>query len=170
SSSRILWPSAPRNGWRSACIARDRSAKSRDSTNPRTPVERARARRPSTGMETAMTDEATTQTNPPPGWSNAPPDEGIGASEPPPEDIDMSVPGWSNTEPPEPPPRAATGAPAATPGSWTPAGATPPATNNDLGAITASPTTVWTIGQYIVCADASEAYWNGAAWAVGRAS
>lgn len=38
-------------------------------------------------------------TPPDPGWSNAPPDDGISATEPPPEPIDMHEPGWSNSAP-----------------------------------------------------------------------
>src|SRR5262245_34764542 len=73
-------------------------------------------------------------------------------------------------EPAPTPPVAATGATAGTPGTWTPAGATPPATNQTLGGITASPTTPCTTVQYVACADNSHAYWNGTAWAVGQAA
>jgi hypothetical protein len=64
----------------------------------------------------------------------------------------------------------ATGAIAGTPGTWTPPGSTPPATNQDLGGITATPTTPWTVGQNVVCGDASTAHWNGSAWAAGAAT
>jgi hypothetical protein len=40
-----------------------------------------------------MTEPETTQ---PPGWSNSPPHDGISSTEPPPEEIDMDDPGWSN--------------------------------------------------------------------------
>jgi hypothetical protein len=68
-----------------------------------------------------------------------------------------------------PPPVAATGATAGTPGTWEPPGSTPPATSADMSGITATPSTLWTTGQYVVCGDASESYWNGTAWAAGRA-
>jgi hypothetical protein len=103
------------------------------------------------------------QAAPPPGWSNSPPDDGISATEPPPPVIDMSEPGWSNSGP------AATGATAGAPGTWTPAGAEAPAAFTQLAPIIATPATAWTTGQYVVLGDASEASWDGAAWAVGRA-
>jgi len=122
----------------------------------------------------AADEVAPTTTAPPPGWSNSAPHDGISSTEPPPGDRDMLTPGWSNdpvapTEPPpvEPPPT--TGATAGAPGTWTPAGAVAPAAFADLGAITATPATAWTTGDYVVLGDASEAYWDGAAWAVGRA-
>jgi len=63
----------------------------------------------------------------------------------------------------------ATGATAGAPGTWTPPGSTPPATNLNMAGITASPATPWQPGQYVVCGDTSRAYWNGAAWAAGTA-
>jgi hypothetical protein len=35
--------------------------------------------------------------------------------------------------------------------------------------ITASPATLWTVGQYVELGDASQAHWNGTAWASGAA-
>lgn len=78
-----------------------------------------------------------------------------------------------------PPPLApATGATAGIPGSWTPAGSTPPASVPDLiagtpNAVAASPTTAWTTGQYVQTATAGAAgqgYWNGTAWIAGTAA
>jgi len=48
--------------------------------------------------ESLMTDTAATPrtTTPPPGWSNAPPHDGISSTEPPPGERDMNDPGWSN--------------------------------------------------------------------------
>jgi len=63
----------------------------------------------------------------------------------------------------------ATGATAGAPGSFTPSGATPSADLAGLSACTASPTTAWTEGQYVVLGDASEAYWDGTTWVAGRA-
>lgn len=65
----------------------------------------------------------------------------------------------------------ATGATAGTPGSFSPAGATPPADLTALtgGGITATPTTAWTTGQYVALGDSSHAYWNGTAWTTGAA-
>ena len=65
----------------------------------------------------------------------------------------------------------ATGATAGTPGSFTPAGAVTPATLAALqaGSVTASPATAWTTGQSVVLGDASNAHWDGAAWAAAVA-
>jgi hypothetical protein len=56
-----------------------------------------------------------------------------------------------------------------TPGSFTPEASTIPA---NLAALTAlgalGETVAWLPGQYVVLGDASEAYWNGTAWTVGR--
>jgi hypothetical protein len=79
--------------------------------------------------------------------------------------------------PPEPP-VPATGATAGTPGTWTPAGSTPPASVADLqagvpNAVTASPATAWTTGQYVQTATplaAGRAFWNGTAWVAGTAA
>lgn len=70
-----------------------------------------------------------------------------------------------------PAPPAATGADAGTPGSWTPAGAAPPADVVTLqsSGIVANPATLWTTGQYVVTADLGEAHWDSTAWVVGRA-
>jgi hypothetical protein len=67
---------------------------------------------------------------------------------------------------------AATGATAGTPGTWTPAGSTPPADTAALiaSSITASPTTAWTTGQYVQTGTAGvpgQAHWDGAAWVTG---
>jgi hypothetical protein len=63
----------------------------------------------------------------------------------------------------------ATGATAGTPGTFTPAGATPPADLAAMTGITASPATAWTTGQYVVLGDSSHAHWDSSAWAVGDA-
>lgn len=86
-----------------------------------------------------------------------------------PGDGSADVPG---TSPP------ATGATAGTPGSWTPSGSHPPATVADLiagtpNAVTASPATAWTTGQYVQTATAGtpgQASWDGAAWVSGIAA
>lgn len=69
-------------------------------------------------------------------------------------------------------PIASTGATAGTPGTWTPAGSTPPATVAALIAapVTASPATVWTTGQYVQTGTAGvpgQAHWNGTIWVSG---
>jgi hypothetical protein len=72
----------------------------------------------------------------------------------------------------------ATGATAGSPGDWTPAGASPPASVADLQAgtpnpVTASPATAWTTGQYVqtgTAGAAGQAYWDGAAWVSGTAA
>lgn len=71
----------------------------------------------------------------------------------------------------------ATGATAGIPGTWTPAGSQPPASTADLisgvpNAVTASPATAWTTGQYVQTRTAGttgRAYWNGTAWVAGTA-
>src|SRR5215813_6596019 len=63
----------------------------------------------------------------------------------------------------------ATGATAGNPGTFTPAGATPPANLAAMTGITASPTTAWTAGQHVVLGDASSAHWSSSAWVVGVA-
>lgn len=66
---------------------------------------------------------------------------------------------------------APTGATAGSPGSFTPTGAYPPAdfTALSTGSITASPSSAWTTGQYVILGDFSHAHWNGTAWVVGDA-
>lgn len=63
----------------------------------------------------------------------------------------------------------ATGATAGTPGTFSPAGATPPANLAAMSSVTATPTTAWTTGQHVVLGDASQAHWTGTAWASGAA-
>lgn len=61
---------------------------------------------------------------------------------------------------------AATGATAGSPGSWTPVDSYAPANLANLrtSGVTASPTTAWTSGQYVVLGDGSHAYWDGDSW------
>jgi hypothetical protein len=66
---------------------------------------------------------------------------------------------------------AATGATAGSPGSFTPANSYGP---EDLAAlqasaVTASPATAWTSGQYVTLGDGSLASWSGTAWEAGAA-
>jgi hypothetical protein len=61
----------------------------------------------------------------------------------------------------------ATGATAGLPGSFTPAGATPPANLAAMTGITASPATAWTTGQHVEMGNGSDCYWNGTAWVAG---
>jgi hypothetical protein len=71
----------------------------------------------------------------------------------------------------------ATGATAGTPGTWSPAGSTPPTSVANLiagtpNAVTASPTTAWTTGQYVQTGTAGvpgQAHWSGSAWVTGVA-
>lgn len=70
-----------------------------------------------------------------------------------------------------PPIVVATGVTAGSPGSFTPAGATPPANLTAInlrGAL--GQTVAWTTGQYVILGDGSNAYWNGTAWAEGMAA
>jgi hypothetical protein len=52
-------------------------------------------------------------------------------------------------------------------GTFTPAGATPPANFAALTTVTATPATAWTTGQFIQLADGTRAHWNGTIWVVG---
>jgi len=65
----------------------------------------------------------------------------------------------------------ATGAAAGTPGELTPTDSYPPVSFSALedDPLTASPTTAWTTGQYIVLGDGSYANWSGTAWEAGKA-
>ena len=69
-----------------------------------------------------------------------------------------------------PPVVPATGATAGSPGTFTPAGSTPPANFAALATVTASPTTAWTTGQHVVLGDATTAHWSGTAWVAGAAA
>lgn len=66
---------------------------------------------------------------------------------------------------------AATGAAAGTPGELTPTDSYPPANIDDaaLDSLTATPTTAWTTGQYIVLGDGSFAHWDATDWVEGKA-
>jgi hypothetical protein len=68
-----------------------------------------------------------------------------------------------------PAPIAATGATAGSPGTFTPTGATAPANLAGLTGIAATPSTLWTTGQYVILGDASHAHWSGTAWVAGDA-
>ena len=61
----------------------------------------------------------------------------------------------------------ATGATAGLPGTFTPAGATPPANIAAMVGIVASPATNWTIGQHVEMGNGSDCNWNGTAWVAG---
>lgn len=60
---------------------------------------------------------------------------------------------------------------AGTPGTWSPAGASLPATLAALQAsgIRPSPTTAWTVGQSVELASGADVNWNGTAWEAGVA-
>ena len=70
-----------------------------------------------------------------------------------------------------------TGATAGIPGTWTPAGSTPPASVAALAsatpvAVAANPATAWTVGQYVQTATAGaagQAHWTGTGWVAGAA-
>lgn len=62
-----------------------------------------------------------------------------------------------------------TGATAGSPGSWTPSGSNPPDRFQQMDTITASPTTAWTTGQYVMLGDGSHAHWGGTNWTSGDA-
>lgn len=64
-------------------------------------------------------------------------------------------------------PIVATGATAGIPGSITPTGAVLPANLAAMTGKTASPTTAWTTGQYVVLGDGSVCHWSSTAWVEG---
>jgi hypothetical protein len=71
-------------------------------------------------------------------------------------------------------PAPATGATAGIPGTWTPAGSAPPASASvaNTNGIVASPTTLWTVGQYVqgtAVGAAGRMYWSGTTWVGGAA-
>ena len=61
----------------------------------------------------------------------------------------------------------ATGATAGLPGTFTPAGATPPANIAAMVGIVASPATNWTVGQHVEMGNGLDCNWNGTAWVAG---
>lgn len=74
--------------------------------------------------------------------------------------------------PPDPPVIPATGATAGIPGTWTPAGSTPPADVASMGSIVANPLTPWTTGQFVqtyTAGAAGRASWAGTGWVSGAA-
>jgi hypothetical protein len=94
------------------------------------------------------------------------------------DDVDPDDHLWmqlTTVEPPEPScdpipvGTAATGATAGTPGTYTPDGSFGPADLASAASLTASPTTLWTTGQYIVLEDGTDAHWSGTAWVAGKA-
>jgi hypothetical protein len=87
--------------------------------------------------------------------------------------IDFGTAGDSEAVPPSGP-VAASGATAGTPGAWTPAGSTPPATVAALqaSAVVANPAAAWATGQYVqtgTAGAAGQAYWDGDSWETGAA-
>lgn len=64
-----------------------------------------------------------------------------------------------------------TGATAGTPGTFTPAGSTPPINLSVLrsSGVTASPATAWTVGTYVVLGDSTHAHWDSNSWETGNA-
>jgi len=62
----------------------------------------------------------------------------------------------------------ATGTPSGA-GTFTPAGATPPADLAGMTGLTATPSSAWTTGQYVQLGDGSKAHWNGTTWTAGVA-
>jgi len=64
---------------------------------------------------------------------------------------------------------AATGATAGSPATLSPANSWPPEDLAGATALTATPTTAWTTGQYVNLGDGTQAHWDGTAWAAGVA-
>lgn len=63
----------------------------------------------------------------------------------------------------------ATGAAAGVPGTWTPTNAGPRMNLAEMVGVTASPATLWTVGQHVVLGDGTHAHWNASAWVAGDA-
>jgi hypothetical protein len=115
------------------------------------------------------------------GWGKGPYDvvNGAAGAEPLLEDLDANDHlhvQFTTVAPPEPScdsissgPEATT-ATAGSPGEFTPTDSYPPGSFSALQAdpLTASPTSAWTSGQYIVLGDNTNAYWTGTAWAAGK--
>lgn len=59
---------------------------------------------------------------------------------------------------------------AGTPGTFAPSGSTVPNNLSLMADVTASPTTKWAAGSYVVLGNGTEAHWNGTAWATGRSA
>jgi hypothetical protein len=78
---------------------------------------------------------------------------------------------WNMTQPPSVNTGTvpATGANTGAPGYFTPSGAQTPANLAALTGITASPTTAWVSGNYVITADLLANHWTGTAWAAGKA-
>lgn len=71
-----------------------------------------------------------------------------------------------------PPVAPATGATAGIPGTFTPAGSTPPADVAGMAGLVASPLTAWTVGQYVqtrTSGAAGQSSWSGTSWVGGAA-
>ena len=87
-------------------------------------------------------------------------------------DWEFDVVGRPTRTPKAEAPDPATGATAGTPGTWTPAGSTPPADAASAGAVVANPASAWTTGQYVqgsTAGSSGEMFYDGSAWVAGRA-
>ena len=87
----------------------------------------------------------------------------VGVTMDPPEPSDGAIP----LDDPEADP--STTAVAGTPGHFTPTGSNRPELLADMDGITASPTSAWTTGQYVLLQSGDKAHWTGTAWADGPA-
>lgn len=65
--------------------------------------------------------------------------------------------------------QAPTSATAGIPGTFAPSGSWLPANLAALSGVTASPSTAWTTGQYVLLGDGSKAHWTSSAWAANAA-
>lgn len=63
----------------------------------------------------------------------------------------------------------ATGATAGSPATLAPTNSYAPADMTEVDALTATPQTAWTTGQYVVLRDGTRAHWDGTAWVEGVA-
>ena len=74
---------------------------------------------------------------------------------------------WTWAITPINPAPAPTGATQGAPGSFTPVGSYTPYNLAGLAGVVASPTTKWTVGNYVNLQDGTKAYWNATAWTAG---
>ena len=68
-----------------------------------------------------------------------------------------------------PPYNVCTGATAGDPGTLTPAGCVRPADKTAMSGVTASPATLWTVGQHVLIYDDEKVYWDSNSWEDGEA-
>lgn len=79
------------------------------------------------------------------------------------------VPPPSATDDATPSGPPATGATAGTPGTWTPVDSYPASTLAEMDGITASPSTAWDSGEFVLTGSGQQVSWDGSGWVAGVA-